>query len=162
VDRIEIDDSLREALVEPFTAAVSVTLREMAQVEAFPTDSYRWPSCQTRHDLSARLETTWSAGGLLLLSFPRTTAEAFTERILAEVAPTLTDDVVRDCVGEIANVVAGQAKALLHGSPNQFTFSTPKVLTGAGQELPGDGVCVVLDFASEVGEFSVTIAGVAP
>jgi chemotaxis protein CheX len=84
-------------------------------------------------------------------------------RALAGVTEELTEDIVRDCLGEIANVVAGQAKALLAGTPYHFTFSTPTVVAGGGHEggaTPGGGYLVVL-FGSDVGDFALQL-GLGP
>jgi CheY-specific phosphatase CheX len=54
--------------------------------------------------------------GLLVLSFPDRTAAAITERVLADAKEEIDETLVRDCVGEIANVIAGQAKTLLAGT----------------------------------------------
>ncbi len=55
-------------------------------------------------------------------------------------------------MGEITNVIAGQAKALLHGTPHHFSFSPP-VVTGpsAGLKLPENMDSLVLAFDSDVG-----------
>ena len=63
-------------------------------------------------------------------------------------AARLTDEMTT------ANVIAGQAKALLAGTPYHFAFSTPSVMTGADREIwprPGSE-CLVIAFDSDVGE----------
>jgi CheY-specific phosphatase CheX len=156
---VAIDDEIRESLLEPFISAVCVTLREMMGIEAAALTSHRTGVCQTSDDVSAVLPFTVPMSGALVLSFPGPTAAALAHRMLAEVTPTVDDEMIRDCVGEIANVSGGQAKALLHGSRYQFAFSTPKIVAGAGQEvLPGQSLdCLVVGFGSEVGEFTMRV-----
>ena len=72
---------------------------------------------------------------VLVLSFPAQTAAALAGRVLAEVAQAPDDDLVRDCMGELANVIAGQAKTLLAETPYQLLLATPSILSGAGLEV---------------------------
>ena len=43
----------------------------------------------------------------------------------------LTDEMIDDVAGEFANVIAGQAKTILKGTPYHFTLSTPVVTRAA-------------------------------
>jgi CheY-specific phosphatase CheX len=62
-------------------------------------------------------------------------------------------------MGEVANVIAGQAKTLLAETPYQLLLATPRVLSGAGFEvgsLPGiEGLVVVFD--SDAGVFALQV-----
>jgi CheY-specific phosphatase CheX len=62
----------------------------------------------------------------------------------------VAEDMVRDCMGEVANVVAGHAKALLVGRPSHFTLSTPTVRSGG--PVAGNGGWVIR-FESDAGAF---------
>ena len=120
-----------DELVEAFAVAVPFALREMAGVEVVARDAHRATAADGFADLSAVIRLTASGGeGWMVLSFPGSTASALAQRVLAEVADEVSADMVRDCLGEVANVVAGQAKALLVGRPSHFTLSTPVVRTG--------------------------------
>jgi hypothetical protein len=63
-------------------------------------------------------------------------------------------------MGEIANVVAGQAKALLASTPYEFTFSLPRVAVGASSEFdPGLGFnCRNVIAGSELGKFALQLS----
>jgi chemotaxis protein CheX len=110
-------------------------------------------------DISAVLELRSATEGFLVLSYPRQMAATLAGRVLADVAGELDELLIRDCVGEIANVVAGQAKALLAGTPYQFTFSIPTVMTGeeAASRPPHGRECLCVAFSSDVGEFALSI-----
>jgi CheY-specific phosphatase CheX len=90
-----------------------------------------------------------------MMDFPEATAAALARRVLAEAAVELSTEMIRDCMGEVANVVAGQAKALLFGTPFHFTLSTPTVLAGHAPVAGGSQVVV---FDSDVGEFAARIS----
>src|SRR5207253_2151545 len=115
-------DELLGQLVE----AVTVALREMTAVESIACELQATTS-PARGDVSAVLPVTTAAGeGSFVLSFPERTAAALAHRVfvLAEAGAEPDAEVLRDCLGEIINVVAGQAKTLLFGTPYHFTLST--------------------------------------
>src|SRR5262249_58456639 len=90
-------------------------------------------------DLCAVLVVTSEVVRALVLRFPARTAAGLAGRVFAEVALCPDEETVRDCMGELVNVVAGQAKTLLFGTPYHFTLSTPTVVAGAAREVPGAG-----------------------
>src|SRR5262249_27710623 len=97
--------------------------------------------------------------GLLVLSFPDRTAAAIAERVLADLNQEINESLVRDCMGEIANVIAGQAKALLAGTTHQLTFSLPQIaVANPPSRLELDRGCLVIAFRSDVGEFTMRLA----
>lgn len=143
-------------LVEAFASAVPFALREMANVEAVVRDGFQNATDDPSADLFAGVGLITSGGaGRLVLCFSVATATALARRVLADVADEPADDMVRDCLGEIANVVAGQAKALLVGSPAHFTLSTPTVWERGAVKLAG--ACAEILFASDAGAFAVRL-----
>lgn len=147
-------DATRE-LVEAFAEAVPLALREMAGVEVVARDPRPADQADGFADLSAVVSLTAAGGqGQLILSFPERTAAELAQRILAGTVGEPGADMIGDCMGEVANVVAGQAKALLVGSPAHFTLSTPTVRTEMG-EMPVERW--VIRFDSDVGEFAAHV-----
>src|SRR5262245_4794626 len=142
-----------DELVEPFTAAVAITLREMAGIEAVRRGTTVTTGASGFGDVSATLPLTAGGESHLVLSFPEPTAVALTRLILSEPTNEMGADMVRDCMGEIANVVAGQAKAMLVGSPRHFTFTTPTVVNGP-PAVP-DSQRWVAEFVTDAGEFTL-------
>jgi chemotaxis protein CheX len=142
-------------LLAPFVTAVCTTLREMAGVEVVvratrPTAAGIGPA-----DLTAVLRLVAADDGWLALRFPAATAAALARRVLTEAAGEPTEDMVRDCAGELANVIAGQAKTLTFGTPRHFTLSTPTV--GTGDNVAPAGGAWAIEFSSEAGEFSLIV-----
>jgi chemotaxis protein CheX len=138
-------------IIESFATATAATVREMASIEVVPGEP--GGSAGPAGDWVAVLRLTGQREGCLALAFPRSTARALAERILQGTGAVLDDALVRDCLGELANVVAGQTKALLYGTPAHFTLATPTV-TADSPDLPKDGWQKV-DFKSEAGEFQL-------
>lgn len=139
-----------EELYAPFVEAVAVALREMAAVESGPRDGDGGAPA----DVSAVLPVTTAAGtGYVALHFSEATATELARRTLALAGAGSADAAtLRDCLGEVVNVIAGQAKTLLVGTPYHFTLSTPRVETGAPARTDG---ALVLAFGSEAGDFTL-------
>jgi chemotaxis protein CheX len=146
---------IRDRLLEPLIAATCTAVSEMASTEVVVGAVYQKTIRHTLGDVSAVLGLMSAAGGSLVLSFPERTAAALAGRILTGVTEEVDENLIQDCVGEIANVVAGQAKALLAGTPYRFAFSLPKVVVGAGHEVgPKQGLdCLIVAFNSDPGQF---------
>lgn len=112
--------------IEAFSNAVAVALAEMAGVEMVLLE---WSEISGPHEvegISAILTPTLSSDGMLFLSMSESAAAALAGRILAAAdihEPDTT--MIRDCIGEVANIVAGQAKTNLYGTPWHFSFSAP-------------------------------------
>jgi CheY-specific phosphatase CheX len=122
-----------EGLVEPFVAATRVSLEEMADVDVVVRSVTRGHAPVAAGDIVASIELTW---GRLRVCAPRTTAQALARRILEGVADEPDGALVPDCMGEIANVIAGQAKTLLAETPYAFSFSVPRVQTDPPSDHP--------------------------
>jgi chemotaxis protein CheX len=148
-----------ELLLEPFISAASLTLSELAQTELTVRSIYRTPHPRTLGDISAVLSLAPEGDGVLVLSFPAQTANALAARILAEVTQAPDDCLVRDCMGEVANVVAGQAKTLLAETRYQLVLGTPSVISGHDLEFgcraAAEGLVAV--FSSDAGEFALQV-----
>jgi chemotaxis protein CheX len=146
--------SAGDDLVEAFASAVVFALREMAAVEAVAGDAHRAATADAFTELSVVIRLTALGGeGRMVLSCPESTAKELARRVLVEVTDDPPADLVRDCLGEVANVVAGQAKSLLVGHPSHFTLSTPTVPTG---NLGASATeWWVIPFVSDAGAFTI-------
>lgn len=142
-------------LVEAITAAVPLALREMAGVEAVVREARPAGAADGFAARSALIRLTTAGGEAgLIISLPEGTATELTRRILTDAAPEAVADLIGDCVGEVANVVAGQAKALLVGNPWHFTLSPPSARV---DEATGAVGRWVIRFDSDAGEFTAHV-----
>ena len=145
---------IRDQLLGPFITATCVAMGEMAGMEVVVRAVYHKALHHALGDVAAVLGLQSATEGFLVLGFPQQTAAALSRRILAGVTEEVEESLIQDCVGEIANVVAGQAKAMLAGTPYRFTFSLPEVVIGAKELRPQQCLdCLVIVFSSDMGEF---------
>jgi chemotaxis protein CheX len=153
---LPVPRAIKEHLLQPFITAAALTFAEMAGTEVFSRGVYRKNQPARLGDIAAVLGLS-GAEEMIVYDFPRGTAQGLAERVLGNV-PEVADESVRyDCLGEIANIVTGQAKALLSTTPYHFTFTTPTLVTDPHQSVwPANarGSLVVV-FGSELGEFAM-------
>src|SRR5690348_9250705 len=151
-DAQPIDDALRSRVLAPFLTGLEVALREVARTEVVERTAYQ---CKTRRvlgDWGAYIELRSDTEGVLALGFEQATAAALAQRMLADANVVPDVALVRDCACELANVVAGQAKAFLAGTPDRFTFSPPTLTSADLEIVPAElQKCLVVVFDSEVG-----------
>jgi chemotaxis protein CheX len=153
-----VSAEIRETLLGPFIAATRTALAEMASVDVVARTVCQNSSPPAAGDISAVLQLTSATDEWLVLSFPERTAATLARRMLTGVTPEVDDQLIRDCVAEIGNVVAGQAKALLAATPFHFAFSVPKVMVGVNdfQYVAGLDYLVVA-FDGVPGEFTLRL-----
>jgi chemotaxis protein CheX len=161
-DARPISDKDREECLQAFIQATFTTLAEMAEVVADVREVYATSTPRSVGDITVVLGLTPTPGAMLVLDFPGPTASALANRVLAEAGGTSDDDLVRDCMAELTNVIAGQAKALLHGTSHAFAFSTPKIMSKRDL-LPGTDPgreFLIVMFASDAGDFTLQLCPV--
>lgn len=153
-----VSAEIRERCLEPYIAAASGALAEMTGAEVSVQSVYQGRLPGKLGDIFAVVALSSASMETLVLSFPRKTAAALAGRMLAGVAAELNESLIRDCLGEIANVIAGQAKAMLAGTPFEFAACIPKVVDDAYEPPPGQRPhCLVVAFSSNHGAFAMQL-----
>jgi chemotaxis protein CheX len=149
---------------DAFISGTQAALSEMASAEAAVVSTEPATTAQVVDSISAVVELNSVALGRFILSLPRGTAAALAERILAGVEDVIDDELTRDCVGELANVIAGQAKTILAGTPSHFNFSLPRVYgPGSSEPTAGpSGTCQLVRFGTELGVFTLLLEMLDP
>lgn len=143
-----------QQLTDAFSSAVPFALAEMAGVESVLLDSKASVGAVDAGDVSVVLQLIGASPGMLRLSMPGATATALAGRILADTVPNPDRAMIHDCIGEVANIIAGQAKTLLYGTPLHFSFSPP--VQGDFDSLP-QAEALQLKYGSDVGELTLTV-----
>lgn len=94
--------------------------------------------------------------GAVVLTFPTATAEAAVGAFVGS-PMQVTDDDFGDAIGELANMVAGGAKAKLEN--RNVSISCPSVVTGESLniQLPTDTIRITIPSTSALGDFAVVV-----
>src|SRR5262245_45587149 len=127
-DKVETAEYTGADLAALFIEAVTGSIGEMTHIEPVIREVHRTEFDNTLGDVWALVGDLPSSPDCLALSLPMKTARGMAERVFADVREPIDDGMVLDCIGELANVLAGQAKSLLANSPYRFSFALPKVM----------------------------------
>jgi len=113
-----------------------------------------WPSGADRFTSAVQLAGAWN--GAVLLECGGAQACRFASRFLSIDPPATVDDVVRDVLGELANMIGGNLKCVL---PAGMRLSMPSVVDGSDYTLYYCRAAVQhrLVFHSAEGCFGITV-----
>ena len=148
----------------PTESTIEIHLGELAQIVEYVfktmvclevTESNRsWNPEGDRLTATIHLAGDWK--GALALECGREQACAFAARFLSMETPPAVDDMVRDVLGELANMIGGNLKCVLAGG---LKLSMPSVVDGADLNLRvcRAGTRERLVFESVEGDFSVAV-----
>ncbi len=140
---------------DAFNAAALTALGEMFQLDGVVLTDVRGLAIESAVVASIGLEGK-SVGKLSVITSAEAAAN-LTERYLPGEA-TITDEIVNDMVGEIANVIAGQAKTILKSTRHHFMLTTPTVVCVSSVELKLDESDVAMMIVkTKVGEIALIV-----
>ncbi len=105
----------------------------------------RNPEGNPRFGISGVITFTGTVIGRAVLSFPNDVAKFVAQDYLK--ADPLPEDILPDCVGEIANVVVGRAKSEL--TQFRIRLSPPTVITGTDFQVAPQPGALVLSIPAE-------------
>lgn len=142
-----------------FTEAAITALRELIALEASPAPpESETASTAGETSICAQIDLLREAPGKMALMLAASTAAKVAERYLPAGA-ILSSEIVNDVAGEFANVIAGQAKTLLKGTPQHFSLSTPKVdrHEHAPEWTPSSDAACTIALATELGMVRICV-----
>jgi chemotaxis protein CheX len=120
--------------------------------------STAWFPAADRLTAAVHLSGEWN--GALMLECTRRQACCLAGRFLSMAPAAAVDDVVRDVLGELANMIGGNLKSIL---VRGIHLSMPAVVDGEySYRVCGSEIRDQLAFESEIGTFWVTILATEP
>lgn len=154
-------ESVDVNLLNPFIQAVLDCLTQMAGLDPKRKRVFVKQSPQMLGEVSGIIGLSNGVTGSCTVSFPTSLAEKVVASLLGE---SCEGDMamVRDGIGEVANMVAGGAKRMFHDSDYNFQISTPTVIQ-SGEEPPSiynpkDSVSICCEFVADDEVFFVEVA----
>ena len=131
-------------VIEAFSSSAVTALQELAQLEAIPTNSSAIGTTLAGDAVVAVVRLLRSVPGAMTLVLPPVLARRLSEGYLPA-GTELTDEIINDVAGELANVIAGQAKTILKGTPYHFSLSIPVVSCRAAcEQSPGVAIALAV------------------
>jgi len=146
---IKIIEPFLKATIECFDTMMNIVPRHVGTGLATP------PLQQT--DIAAIIGLSGDAQGMVCVSFDKDVALKVVELFLGEPQTEINEDVY-DAIGEVINIIAGNAKALIKGV--HLSISLPTVMHGEKfyMALPKDASVLSIRFElPDVGEFNVIV-----
>ncbi|MBN2476816.1 MAG: chemotaxis protein CheX [Pirellulales bacterium] len=142
--------------INPFITSVISVFDTMLSTELVRGQPFSKGSHTPEHDISGMIGLSGKAKGTVVLSLSRATALSATEVLLGQRPLAIDEDVV-DAVGELANMIAGGAKAQLEQLA--LRVSLPTVITGKNLsvDFPSSVSPVCIPFDCPLGDVTVEV-----
>ncbi|MCL2688797.1 MAG: chemotaxis protein CheX [Chitinispirillia bacterium] len=141
----------------PFIVSTIETFKKMLNIEGKTGKLSLKSNSAYTYDVSGVIGLSGEAQGAICLSFPKEVALKAVSALLGMEIKEMGPD-VSDGIGELVNIVAGNAKQYL--TKYSLSISLPKVIIGKDLQLaPTKGVpTLVVPFISSLGEFAIEIS----
>ena len=151
--------SINVDYINPFIEATINTFQTMVNVVPTRDKVFLKGEGEEVYGVSGIIGLGGEATGAVVLNFPEAVAIAAVSRFVGEEASTITSNVV-DGVGELTNIIAGDAKNRLLQKGYKFEIGLPKMVTGRNyitaqnKSVP----CIVISFTSDLGRFCIEVS----
>jgi len=146
------------AYVNPFIESTLRSLDMMAGIKADKTGLALKEDLITTYDISAIIGLTGETSGSIIISMPASLACKVASNMLMEEILTVNKS-VEDAIGEIGNIVVGDARRALIQDGHSLSISIPTVVIGSGHKISrsGDIPCIAIPFTTPFGDFEVNV-----
>ena len=143
-------------IAKPFIAAVTMVLSTMAGVTPTPGKPYVKKNLKASGDISAVVGSTGAHRGTISLTFTRSCAVYLVKAMLGDDIGDIIQDTC-DAVGEITNMVSGQARAGLAEMGIVLQGSTPSIIMGDNHTLShvSASPIIAIPFSTQAGDFTL-------
>jgi chemotaxis protein CheX len=145
------------AYINPFVISTIETFKKMLNSEAKPGKAQLKKDTTFTYDVSGVIGLSGEAQGSICLSFPKLIALKVVSALIGTEIKIVGPE-VSDAVGEIANIVAGNAKQ--HLTQFNLSISLPKVIMGKDHKIASQsGVpTIVVPFSCSLGDFAMEVS----
>jgi chemotaxis protein CheX len=145
------------AFVNPFIISTIETFKKMLHVDVKPGKPSLKHEGDPVYDISGIIGLSGIAQGAISISFPKIVALKAVSAMLGSevkiIGPEMTDG-----IGEIVNIIAGNAKQYL--TQFHLTISLPNVIVGKNHSItaPSNTPSIVVPFNGAIGAFAMEVS----
>jgi chemotaxis protein CheX len=118
--------------INPFMGAIKNVFKTMLKMDVQFGKPHIHNEDSTAHDISGIIGLSGDVVGAVIVSFPKLSALKIAS-VFAGITLTDTDEDFCDAIGELANMISGNAKKDIEGL--NIMISTPSVVIGAGHQV---------------------------
>lgn len=143
-------------IAKPFITATVNVLSTMAGIAPVPGRPYVKKNNLARGDVSAVIGFTGFKNGSISVTFSKSCAIALVKGMLGDDIQDILQD-TKDAVGEVTNMISGQARVGLAELGMVFQGSTPSVIMGDNHTISHvtKSPIMAIPFSTPQGEFTV-------
>ena len=143
-------------LAKPFVKAAVDVLSTMAFIQPKAGKPFVKKNSVAHGDVTGLVGLTGEKSGSVSISFTKNCAVAIVKNMLGDEIEDIVSD-VKDAVGEITNMISGQARAGLAEQGLVFQGSTPSVVMGDNHSIShvSHSPIMAIPFQTEHGEFTI-------
>ncbi len=145
-------------LINPFINATINVLETMAFMTVTAGKPYLKRDNVAVGDVSGVLGLTGVANGTIAVTFEEKCILAVVSNMFGETMTELNNDIA-DAVGELTNMISGQARRELEGMGKIFKAAIPSVITGRNHSIIHytDGPKIAIPFSTGSGDFTIEV-----
>ena len=146
-------------IINPFINATLNVLETMAFVKSEAEKPYLKKNNRARGDVSGVVGFTGETNGTLFITFDEPCIVKVVSNMFGEEINEINDD-IKDAVGELTNMISGQARKELEEIGKVFQGSIPSVVSGKNHELlpMTKGPRIAIPFKTDFGSFTIEVA----
>lgn len=146
-------------IINPFLEAAVNVLKTMAMIEPTPGKPYLKKDVVATGDVSGIIGITGDAQGSMSISFSESCISAIVSNLFGMTVSGIDDD-VRDAVGELTNMICGDARRRLESQNISLQAGTPTVVAGKNHSITHihNGPCLAIPFNTPAGDFVIEVA----
>ena len=145
-------------IINPFIEATKSVLETMASTKALPGKPYLKKDRVAGGEVSGVIGLTGEVGGTFSVSFSESSILSIVSKMFGEEMKELNDE-INDAVGEITNIISGQAGQKLEKLGRSVKAAIPAVITGKNHIISHITPFPVfaVDFRTDDGKFAIEV-----
>ncbi len=142
--------------INPFLTATINVIKTMAFTEAKPSKPFLKKEQKAMGDVSGVIGLSGDVMGSMSITFEEDTILHIISNMFGEPITEINDE-VRDAVGEITNMISGDARRMLQAEGVTIEAAIPSIITGKNHTIThmAKGPIIAIPFETEKGKFFI-------
>jgi chemotaxis protein CheX len=146
------------SLINPFINATINVLQTMAFIKCKAEKPYLKKDDVAKGDVTGIIGITGESNGTIAVTFEEETILKIVSNMFGEEMTQLNSEVA-DAVGELTNMISGQARRELEENGKVFEAAIPSVVSGKNHQITHytDGPKIAIPFLTDGGRFTIEV-----
>ncbi len=146
------------AIINPFISATTNVIKTMANVKVEAGKPFLKEDNIARGDVTGIIGVTGDKNGSISVTFDESSILKVVSNMFGEEMTEINAEVA-DAVGELTNMISGQARRQLEEAGKMYDAAIPSVITGKNHEITHitDGPQIAIPFTVENGNFTIEV-----